>query len=849
MPMDAPLPSGEPPLGMAPGTACPPAAAWERLAAGTARAEEEERLLGHLEGCDACAALLAAIPDRFLPAGFDGTRTTPPDERTRRIVESLAAEEPARERTAPRPPEIAGLVDVVEVGQGGMGTVYRARDERLGRTVAVKVLSGSAALSPDGHIRADREARILTRIAHPNIVQIFFVTESHGAPAIVMEWIDGERLEERGTDGALSSREAAGLVAALARAVSAVHACGIVHRDITPSNVLLERHATALVPKLIDFGLARPDADGPALTRTSVALGTPSFMAPEQTGLDPALGAVGPATDIHGLGALLYWLLCGSAPYDAPSTGAALKRAAAGNAPSLSKASRTVPRDLRTIVEKCMAQRPERRYRSADALADDLERFLALRPIHARRAGAGERIAKWARRRPAVAALAASVIAATIALVVVSTHYVRGLEQANLAITQSNDEAVRAAGLARMSFASLTDFAAERLLARGSALDEGDHDHLRRILEQYRDWPLEPDAASALRFRAAGLDRLSKILLRLSWPDDCLEAVGIAVESLEALEARGLSGPDDDRLRNDLDLFRSSLLVGLGRIDEAAASATACVARLEADRDARPALARHLPGALSNLAVVQSRQGDADAATRSFRRAVEECDALLAAAPDAEMLRIALPVYFNVANAATRASLEERYAIQEKVVALAEEGLARYDTDREAFASTALMGLATLADIDLAEGRPEAALGKVRRRAALAAGLAAELPGAEVVTSTAFFAANQASRCLRALGRTEEAEEELDAAVALAEQALAAEPAVVSRARSVAWLLDAKAELEESLGRPEGAIAAYRRLLDVSLPWVSGPAADTPLTERADAARHSIERLEAGSDR
>ncbi|MFM7250683.1 MAG: protein kinase domain-containing protein [Planctomycetaceae bacterium] len=671
---------------------------------------------------------------------------------------------PSRQRRPIESPCIPGLVDLVEVGRGGMGAVFRARDERLGRTVAVKVLAGSAAISADGHRQADREARLLTRITHPNIVRILFVTESGGAPAIVMEWIDGPTLEERGRDAALPPRAAGAIVADLARAVAAVHACGIVHRDISPANVLLAAGEEQPVPKLIDFGLARPDAEGPgAPSRTEVAIGTPPFMAPEQTGLDAALGAIGPATDIHGLGALLYWLLSGHAPHEAATE---------------------------------------------------------------------------------AAALAASVTMAAAASAMMGVHHVRRLKRAHVAITASRDGAIEAAARARASFARLTDSTAERLLARGGVQDDGDRDHLRRIRDEYRDWPLEPDPAAALRFRAAGLDRLATIFLRLSWPDDGLEAVELALESLKALEARGLSGPDDDSLHDDLERFQCSLLTSLDRLHEAAALAAASVARLEEGRDARPRLARHLPGALANLAMVQARQGDADAATGSFRRAVAACDALLAAGPDAELLRLALPVLFNAASA-PRASAEERSAIQEKVVALAEEGLARYDTQREAFASMALMGLATLADIDLAEGRPGAALEKVRRRAALAAGLVAEFPDAEAITSTTCLVANQASRCLRALGRPGEAEEELDAAIASAERALAAEPAVVSRARSVAWLLDARAELDESLGRPEAAIATYRRLLDRLRPWLSGPAADPPLAARAAAARQAMHRLEA----
>lgn len=754
---------------------------------------------------------------------------------------------PSRQRRPIEAPCIPGLVDLVGVGRGGMGAVFRARDERLGRTVAVKVLAGSAAMSPDGHRQVDREARILTRIAHPNIVRVLFVTESGGAPAIVLEWIDGPTLEDHGRDAALPPREAAAIVADLARAVAAVHACGVVHRDITPANVLLAAGDGRPIPKLIDFGLARPDAEAlGASSRTEVALGTPPFMAPEQTGLDASLGPVGPATDIHGLGALLYWLLSGHAPYDAATEAGALRRAAAAEAPALSSARRPVPRDLRTIVEKCLARRPERRYRSADELADDLGRFLAHRPIRARRAGPVERLAKWARRRPALAALATSVAMAAAALAIMGVHHVRRLERATVAITVSRDGAIQAAAAARAAFDTLTDSTAERLLARGGVQDQDDRDHLRRIRDEYRDWPLEPDPAAALRFRAAGLERLAKIFLRLGLIDDCLDATRIAIDDLGSLDAMGLSGADDRRRRVDLELLRCGLLLSVDRCDEAAAAASATVTRLEAGVVRNGPTPPQLPAALSGLAVAETRRGDRAAAARTFRRALAACDAMLDRAPvDAATLSTVLPVYFNAAATPWHDSPEECHALYERLVALAQDGLERFDTDRETFGSSALMGLAAMAEVDLELGRPAEALAHVRDRVALGRTLAAEMPHSEMISSDPHVAVSQAWRCHRALGRPGDAEAELAAAAEAAARAAAAAPALVGRARTLVWSLEARAEMEEALGRRDAALATRRQIVAAALPWSSGPGADPSLVARAAEAEAAIARLSA----
>ena len=299
---------------------CPEPSALDRLNEGVVSPKDESALVEHLRICQACCRRFGDIVSAWSVATKAQNGRRAPTDADRAILDRLAAYGP---EDAVPPPVIEGLSDLVEVGRGGMGVVYRAKEARLGRTVAVKVLHRRSSKEGESLARAEREARLLTKIAHPNVVGILYVTDVDRAPAIVMEWIEGPSLETRAEEGPIPSREAVSIVAAVARGLVAVHAGGVIHRDIKPPNVLLARASDAggFTPKLVDFGLAMPHGDTEdRVTRASMAVGTPSFMAPEQTGLDPALGPVGPAADVHALGGVLYWLLCGKKPHEGRTT-------------------------------------------------------------------------------------------------------------------------------------------------------------------------------------------------------------------------------------------------------------------------------------------------------------------------------------------------------------------------------------------------------------------------------------------------------------------------------------------------------------------------------------------------
>jgi serine/threonine-protein kinase len=299
----------------------------------------------------------------------------------------------------PAVPSVPGYDLVGELGRGGMGVVYQARQVALNRVVALKMVLAGGHASPEELARFRSEAEAVARLQHPNIVQIHEVGEVGGLPYFSLEFCPGGSLAQRLNGTPLVPKQATELIETLARAMHAAHEAGVVHRDLKPANVLL---AADGAPKVTDFGLAKrlDAADGP--TRSGAIMGTPSYMAAEQAAGDPA--KICPATDVYALGAILYELLTGRPPFKAATSVETLRQVVEQEPVPPSRLNAQAPRDLETVCLKCLAKSPARRYATAAALAEDLRRWRNGEPIAARPAGTLERAAKWARRRPAVAA-------------------------------------------------------------------------------------------------------------------------------------------------------------------------------------------------------------------------------------------------------------------------------------------------------------------------------------------------------------------------------------------------------------------------------------------------------------
>ena len=311
-------------------------------------------------------------------------------------------------------PHLAGLEVEAELGRGGMGVVYKAREVRLNRTVAVKMVLAADVTSPEALVRFLTEAETIARLQHPNIVQVFGMGDHDGRPFFVMEYAAGGSLAARLDGTPWRAREAAAMIETLARAIHEAHKRGVVHRDLKPANVLM---AAEGVPKITDFGLAKTLGSDSGLTRTDIVMGSPSYMAPEQAA--GKAREVGPAADVYALGAIFYELLVGRPPFKGASILSTLEQVRHAEPVPPARLQPGLPRDAETICLKCLLKAPERRYASAAELAEDLRRFLDRRPILARRVGPVGRLRSWCRRSPWVAGLTAAVflLLATVAAV------------------------------------------------------------------------------------------------------------------------------------------------------------------------------------------------------------------------------------------------------------------------------------------------------------------------------------------------------------------------------------------------------------------------------------------------
>jgi serine/threonine protein kinase/WD40 repeat protein/tetratricopeptide (TPR) repeat protein len=435
---------------------CPSVEQLESLLAAQLSEAEVSTLSGHLEVCDACRQKLDRLSSSDGESGKWRHR-----EQERRAEDGMPTEFIRRLEQAVKRPPISSLMtlsrdpgpvtpllvparppedyEILEVlGHGGMGVVYKARQRRLNRVVALKMLLHDKQLSANDLARFHAEAQAVARLTHPNIVQIYEVGEQPGQAFLALEFVDGPSLAEHLTGTPQPPQTAALLIETLARAMHYAHQQGVVHRDLKPANILLQKseirnpkseisgasdfgfRISDFSPKITDFGLAKR-LDEVGQTQTGQVLGTPSYMAPEQ-----ARGqhrAISPATDVYALGAILYQLLTGRPPFQGVTSLDTVMQVLHEEPVSPRRLQPGLSLDLNTICLKCLQKDPHKRYTSAAALADDLRCFREGRPIQARPVGRLGQTRKWVGRHPALAGLLLGTILSLLAGTLVSTYF------------------------------------------------------------------------------------------------------------------------------------------------------------------------------------------------------------------------------------------------------------------------------------------------------------------------------------------------------------------------------------------------------------------------------------------
>jgi serine/threonine-protein kinase len=415
---------------------CPPPERFRQLVANELKAAEAAALESHIEDCERCQEALARLVDALsLGArpgvandhGIEPRPANGAEDSAGAFLRQLAEQPPASVRLPDSPgsrdtlrslpvgidpaevpgaelPVVAGFEILGELGRGGMGVVYQARQVALNRLVALKMILAGGHADPEQQRRFRVEAEAIAQLRHPNFVQVHDHGHSGGHAYLALEFVEGGTLARRAAGVPQPPAQAAQLVEMLAAAMQHAHQHGLVHRDLKPANILFTADGVA---KITDFGLAKRLEGATAQTASGALLGTPSYMAPEQAAGHGS--AIGPATDVYALGVILYELLTSRPPFGGDSVLEVLRQVQEEEPLPPTRLRPGLPRDLETICLKCLQKAPARRYAAA-ALAEDLRRFRADEPIRARPTGSVEWAWRWCRRRPWAASLAAGVL-------------------------------------------------------------------------------------------------------------------------------------------------------------------------------------------------------------------------------------------------------------------------------------------------------------------------------------------------------------------------------------------------------------------------------------------------------
>ncbi|MCO5170807.1 MAG: protein kinase [Planctomycetes bacterium] len=705
---------------------------------------------------------------------------------------------------------------VRELGKGGMGAVYEAHDPVLRRRVAIKVLLGDDA-PPEAVERFRIEARAVARLTHPHIVGLHDVDEADGRPFLVMELVEGESLAAKlRRDGPLAPEEAARLAQRLADALAYAHARAILHRDVKPANVLLDR---AGEPRLGDFGLAKElEKAGSGPTEVGAVMGTPAYMAPEV--VKGELERVDRRADVYALGATLFELLTGRPPFTGASIPVVLAAVLRRDPPRPSSLRPGLDRDLETITLRCLEKEPERRYASAGELALDLGRWLAHEPIAARPPGLVERLGKWRRRNRAVArTLAATSLVALALMTAGAVGFVRRLDEERRRSEAAAREAREALdALVYQVRDRLGDLPGERLREVRRELLALAAERLARLDDLAGDRAPSHDLAEAYQ-------QLADLAQEAGDARRAAEAASQAVATARALVARD-GGARASRFLLAECLRASGYLLLLQNELPAAAAALEETTRLLAGDAARgdgEAAARQVD-ALVLLGRVQREAGDLEASLGSGRTGLALSQALLVGRPgEPELQKLEALALEHVAHV-------QMFTGE---VAAAVEGFAAVAARLESLLDRAPESVAVrrnLLDVSLALGFAEAARGRLsgaarafERAAALAGALRTQDPSS-LRSALAHAAAHQGlARARGDAGEVARAREAQAEAVAALRGVVALDPDAVSPRQELADALDGLARLALKQGEADAAGGAITEAVDLCRALVDRP--------------------------
>jgi serine/threonine protein kinase len=588
--------------------------------------------------------------------------------------------ESARHQNKPRPsptvhdlqfdapvnlPAVPGYDIIRELGRGGMGVVYWAWQSSLGRPVALKMILAGSHAGPLELARFRTESEAVARLQHPHIVQIYDVGRHDDRPYMALEYVNGGSLAQKLTGTPLPARSAAQFMETVARAVHYAHQQGILHRDLTPANILLgkseiERGETRMqrisadpirehppdpcssafysfTPKITDFGLAKIlVGDGRMQTRSGAIMGTPSYMAPEQAA-GKTKGA-GPATDVYALGAILYEMLTGRPPFRAETPLETLLQVQSVDPVPPSRLQPQLPRDLTTICLKCLQKEAHKRYASAEAFAQDLRRFVQGEPILVRRTPFWERGIKWAKRRPAVAALLAVTSVAALSLLGGTLAHQVQLRAALQTAEDQRQQAQANFEKARQAVDEMLTEVGQKELADLPGVDEVRRKLLFKALTFYQAFLKEKPASLSLRQETGRAQRRVGDICRLLGQHP--EADQAYREALDIQTQLVADFPSSADYRHDLagSLSNLGLLLKVtGKYSEAEQAyrqALEIQSRIAADFPNVVEYQQALAGTHYNLGLLLKNTGKPGKAEQAYRQALDIRTRLAADFPD-----------------------------------------------------------------------------------------------------------------------------------------------------------------------------------------------------------------------